>query len=65
MPTSTVYNQKSYFLLVASGTTATYSPSNTRFSLKYFNIAHSKLLKTFLFQKYFYSNAKKIQIRQK
>ena len=35
---STVYNQKGHFLLVGSGTTTTYSPSNTKFYLNYFNI---------------------------
>ena len=33
-----VYNQQTYFLLVGSGTTTAYSPSNIKFSLKYFNI---------------------------
>ena len=31
---STVYNQKSHFLLVSSETTAIYSPLDTKFSLK-------------------------------
>ena len=35
----TVYNQKNHFLLVDSGITTTYSSSNTKFSLKYFNIS--------------------------
>ena len=34
-----VYNQKNHFLLVDSGITTTYSSSNTKFSLKYFNIS--------------------------
>ena len=34
----TVYNQKFRFLLVRSGT-ASHGPSNTKFSLKYFNIS--------------------------
>ena len=33
---SIVYNQKSQFLLIGSGTATTYSRSNTIFSLKYF-----------------------------
>ena len=32
---STIYNQKSHFLFVVSGTATTYSPSNTKFSLKF------------------------------
>ena len=36
---STVYNQKSHFLLVVSETATTYSPSNTKFSFKYFDIS--------------------------
>ena len=55
----TVYNQKSNFLLVGSGTTTTYSPSNTEFSfIKVFQYI-LKSIKTFLFQNYFYNNAKK------
>ena len=41
----TVYNQSSHLLLVGSGTTTTYSPSNTELSLKYFNI--QSIFKTF------------------
>ena len=48
----TVYNQKSHFLPVGSGTTTTYSPSNTKFSLQ----CILKSIKTFLIQSYFYSN---------
>ena len=50
------HNLKIHFLLVGSGTTATYSTSNTKFSLKYFNTykKHQKLL----IQNYFY-NAQK------
>ena len=33
---STVYNQKSHFLLVGSGTTTTYGTSNTKFVNKVF-----------------------------
>ena len=35
-------------IIVASGTTTTYCPSNTKFSLKYFTI--SKSIETFLIQ---------------
>ena len=36
---SYIYNQKSHFLQVGPGTTTTYSPSNTKFPLKYFNVS--------------------------
>ena len=34
---STVYNQKSQFLIFGSVKATTYYPSNTKFSIKYFN----------------------------
>ena len=51
--------KKSHFLLVGSGTTATYSPSNAKFLLKYFNISSNH-------QKHFYFQTSSIviQIRQ-
>ena len=51
-------NQNSQFLLFVSGATTTYSPSNTKYSLKCFNISY-KLLESFLIWNYFFSNAKK------
>ena len=54
----TVYNQESQVLLVGSGATTTYSPSNTKFSLKYFKRI-LKSIKTFFIRNYCYSNAKK------
>ena len=33
-----IYNQESQFLLIGSGTATSYSPLNTKFSVKYFNI---------------------------
>ena len=35
----TICNEESQSLLVGSGTATIYSPSNTKFSLKYFNIS--------------------------
>ena len=39
----TLYNQKSHFLLIGSETRTTSSPSNTKFSLKYFTIPYNHL----------------------
>ena len=56
----TICNQKIHFLLVGSGTTTTYSLSNTKFSFKVFQcILKSK--KTFLIQNYLYGNVKKYE----
>ena len=58
----TVYNQESQFLRVGSGTATTYSSSNTKFSVKYFNL---KINKNIFNSKLFLQWCKKIQIRQK
>ena len=44
--------------VICSGTTNTYSASNAKFPLKYFNISESQK-KLFLIQNYFYRNAEK------
>ena len=59
--TRTVYNQKSHFLLIGSGTTTTYNDSNTKFLLKVLHYI-LKSTKLFLIQNYFYSNAKKYKL---
>ena len=33
--------KKSHFLLVGSGAVTTYNPSNTKFSIEYFNISYN------------------------
>ena len=57
---TTIYNQKSHFLLAGSGTAITYSPLNTK--PKFFTEVFQYILKsleTFLIPNYFYTNAKK------
>ena len=55
----TRYNQESQFLLFGCGTIATYSPSDTKYSSKYFNVYDLKSITIYLIQNCFYINAKK------
>ena len=55
----TWYNQESQSLLVGCGSIATYSPSDTKYSSKYFNVCDLKSITIYLIQNCFYINAKK------
>ena len=60
MPT-TINNQKNHFLLISSGTTTTYSPSNTKKVFQYI----LKLLETFKFKTIFIVMPKKDKKKNK